>query len=82
MWCCRRAGRPVSYSADQWLDGCRLVLNNGMHGLEGCLLYAPARARRLCVFFAMTACSVVEINLGLPLLLGLSFFAMSLTSDE
>ena len=32
--------------------------------------------------FAMTACSVVEINLGLPLLLGLSFFAMSLTSDE
>ena len=32
--------------------------------------------------FGMTACSVVEINLGLPLLFGLSFFAMSLTADE
>lgn len=70
-----------------------ILLTNGLMGVVLFLIMECTALRDACsmhrreqgvyaFIFAMTACSVVEINLGLPLLLGLSFFAMSLTSDE
>lgn len=70
-----------------------ILLTNGLVGVILFLIMECTVLRDACCMhrreqgvyafiFAMTACSVVEINLGLPLLLGLSFFAMSLTSDE
>lgn len=70
-----------------------ILLTNGLVGAILFLVMECAALTNACTMyrreqgvyafiFAMTVCSVVEINLGLPLLLGLSFFAMLLTSDE
>ena len=70
-----------------------ILLTNGLVGVSLFLVLECAALKNACCMrrreqgvyafiFAMTVCSVVEINLGLPLLLGLSFFTMSLTSDE
>lgn len=70
-----------------------ILLSNGLVGLTmflvmecGALIRAQSMRRRehgiYAFIFAMTVCSAVEINLGLPLLFGLSFFAMSLKDDE
>lgn len=70
-----------------------ILLSNGLVGAVAFLVmeYAVLEKTRFmqrreqgiyAFIFAMTACSVVEINLGLPLLFGLSFLAMSLKADE